>query len=168
MCVCVCVCVCKCLNECACVYSCTYMCSYMSACMHGRACVYIFVYLLTNTETRAGCNTRSILTVSQQVWMQNFLSPWQVTIPKLRNQICSAIYSLNSWIHTFPMGISCMWNANNLVQDLYSGCCLHFQWDYEHLSLFLFGLVLWHINHCRLLMPNPFLYIQISLSNNSV
>ena len=22
-----------------------------------------------------------------------------------------------------------------------------------------FGLVLWHINHCRLLMPNPFLYI---------
>ena len=24
----------------------------------------------------------------------------------------------------------------------------------------LFWFVLWHINHCRLLMPNPFLYIH--------
>ena len=31
-----------------------------------------------------------------------------------------------------------------------------------------FGLVLWHINHCRLLMPNPFLNINSSISNNSV
>ena len=27
----------------------------------------------------------------------------------------------------------------------------------------IFGLVLWHINHYRLLMPNPFLYIKIIL-----
>ena len=30
------------------------------------------------------------------------------------------------WIHTFPKGISTMWNANSLVQDLNSGCHIYF------------------------------------------
>ena len=36
-------------------------------------------------------------------------------------------------------------------------------------GLLWFSLVLWHINHCRLLMLNPiFININISISNNSV
>ena len=36
-------------------------------------------------------------------------------------------------------------------------------------SLYINSLVLWHINHCRLLMPNPFfIHINSSTSNNSV
>ena len=32
-----------------------------------------------------------------------------------------------------------------------------------------FGLILWHINHCRLLMPNPFnIHINSPFSDNSV
>ena len=34
--------------------------------------------------------------------------------------------------------------------------------------LFYFGLVLWYINHCSLLMPSLFLNINSSVSNNSV
>ena len=32
----------------------------------------------------------------------------------------------NNWIHTFPKGISAMWNAISLVQDLNSCRCVHF------------------------------------------
>ena len=31
-----------------------------------------------------------------------------------------------NWIHNFPKGISVMWNANSLVQDLNSCRCVHF------------------------------------------
>ena len=33
----------------------------------------------------------------------------------------------NSWIHTFPKGISAMWNATSLVEDLNSCRRIHFQ-----------------------------------------
>ena len=32
----------------------------------------------------------------------------------------------NNWIHTFPKGISAMWNAISLVQDLNSYRRVHF------------------------------------------
>ena len=35
----------------------------------------------------------------------------------------------NSWMYTFPNGISTMGNANSLAQDLNSGCCPRFNDD---------------------------------------
>ena len=35
-------------------------------------------------------------------------------------------WRVNSWIHTFPQGISIMWNANSFDQDLNWGCRVHF------------------------------------------
>ena len=39
----------------------------------------------------------------------------------------------SNWIHTFPKGISAMWNAISLVQDLNSCCRVHFlRWEPLH------------------------------------
>ena len=57
----------------------------------------------------------------QQVWIQSFPSSRPITIPSFTQS-----WRENSWIHTFPKGISAMWNANSIVQDLNSGHRIHF------------------------------------------
>ena len=59
----------------------------------------------------------------QQVWIQSFPSPRPVASPRLKNPVCPRE---NNWIHTFPKGISAMWNAISLVQDLNSCRRVHF------------------------------------------
>ena len=44
----------------------------------------IYNYVSTNTTTRAGCDTRSIFIGVKQVCIQNFPSPWSVTIGRLK------------------------------------------------------------------------------------
>ena len=65
----------------------------------------------------------------KQVWIQSFLSPRLVASPRLENQsslLFTHSWKENNWINTFPKGISAMWNAISLVQDLNSYRCIHF------------------------------------------
>ena len=64
----------------------------------------------------------------QPVWIQSFPSSRLVASPRLKNLVCPTIYPWreNNWIHTFPKGISAMWNAISLVQDLNSCRHVHF------------------------------------------
>ena len=59
----------------------------------------------------------------QQVWIQSFPSPRLVASPWLKNQsvlLFTHSWRENNWIHTFPKGISAMWNAISVVLDLNS------------------------------------------------
>ena len=69
------------------------------ACLVRLTCI-VFVILFTNPSARTGYDTRSIFKLSST--------------------------GLNNWIHTFPKGISAMWNAISLVQDLNSCRRVHF------------------------------------------
>ena len=64
-----------------------------------------------------------------QVWIQSIPSPRLVASPRLKNQsalLFTHSWRENNWIHTFPKGISAMWNAISLVLDLNSCCRVHF------------------------------------------
>ena len=68
----------------------------------------------------------------QQAWIKSFHSPRLVATS--RQKIQSALlfthsWRENNWIHTFPKGISAMWNAINLVPDLNSYRRVHFYND---------------------------------------
>ena len=70
--------------------------------------------LFTNTSAQAGYDTRSIFKRSLTGW---------------RNQsilLFTHSWRENNWIHTFPKGISAMWNAVSLVQDLNACRRVHF------------------------------------------
>ena len=59
----------------------------------------------------------------------SFPSPRLVASPKLKSQsalLFTHSWRENNWIHTFPKGISAMWNAISLVQDLNSCRRVHF------------------------------------------
>ena len=45
------------------------------------------MYAFTNPSTRAGCDTRSILTV----WIQGFPSPRSVVMPRLKSLVCLCV-----------------------------------------------------------------------------
>ena len=72
MCVCVCVCVCVCI------------------CIHIYIYLYIYIYMRVSVcqtpLTPAGCDTRSFLSGILLVWIQIFLYPRLVVIPRLNNQ----------------------------------------------------------------------------------
>ena len=46
----------------------------------------------------------------------------------------------NHWIHTFLKGISAIWNAINIIQDLNSCCHVHFLWQEP---LHLYSCIVW-------------------------
>ena len=76
------------------------------------------IYLPTSLRKR-DTTLGQFLNGNQQVWIQSYPSPILVAIPSLKRLICSTIYSQlkEEQIHTFPKGISAMWNANNFVAD---------------------------------------------------
>ena len=83
--------------------------------------INIYIFILGNCHiqrkyARAGCDTR----------IQSFFSPRSVTMPRLKSLVGSSSQERNSWMYTFSKGISAMWNANNLVQDLNSCYRVHF------------------------------------------
>ena len=94
------------------------ICKYLFAC-------YICRYL-SNLSTEAGCDTRS---VSKRSLIPSFLFPILVAIPRLKSK-STLLFDLsgreNSWIHTFPKGISATWNANHCDQDLNLGHRVNF------------------------------------------
>ena len=82
---------------------------------------------LPNPSARAGYDTRSIF---KRSLIQSFPSPRLMAALRLKNQsvlLFTHSWRENNWIHTFPKGISAMWNANSLVQDLNSCRRVHFQ-----------------------------------------
>ena len=60
----------------------------------------------------------------------SFPSPWLVASPRLKNLVCPTILPITGGriigFIPFPMGISAMWNAISLVQDLNSCRRVHF------------------------------------------
>ena len=75
--------------------------------------------IFTNPTARAGYDTRSVFKRSLTGLNSEFPSPSLVALPRLKYQ--SALLFThsrreNNWIHTFPKGISAMWNAISLVQ----------------------------------------------------
>ena len=78
-----------------------------------------------------------------------------------KNQI---IFDVSTWIHIYLAIIGDFvfsWELFNLCYNL-TWCFGSFEEFYEHLikeiGLGWFGLVLWHINHCRLFNNKPYLY----------
>ena len=67
--------------------------------------------------------------------------------------------SQNSFVFTQLNGFKYYYWALKILLD--------FSILFVHRKVVLFCLVLWHINHFRLLIPNPFLNINSSISNNS-
>ena len=87
------------------------------------------MFIFTNPSARAGYDTRSIFFKEEfnRFWIQSFPSPRLVASPRLKSLVCPNIYwRENNWIHTFPKGISAMWNAISLFQDLNSCRRVHF------------------------------------------
>ena len=77
---------------------------------------------LLNPSTKARHDTRSVL-------KQSFSSPRLVALAKLKNPVSLLFthsWRKNSWIYMFPKGISTMWNANSLIQELNLGHRVHF------------------------------------------
>ena len=87
--------------------------------------------IFTNPSARAGYDTRSICKRGLTgLNSEFFLLLDQLPRQGWRNQ--SVLLFTHSWrennrIHTFPKGISAMWNAISLVQDLNSCPRVHFQ-----------------------------------------
>ena len=74
---------------------------------------------------------RNSLVVSNplQGWFEvSFLSLRPVAILRLKSLVSNYLLTAegeSSWIHTFPIGISLMWYANILVQDLNLSSLVH-------------------------------------------
>ena len=88
---------------------------------------YIYIYL-PNPSIWAGYDTGSIFLKCSLTGL-NFPSPRLVASSRPKNQsalLFTHSWRENNWIHTFPKGLSAMWNAISLVQDLNSCCRVHF------------------------------------------
>ena len=76
-------------------------------------------------------DTKYIFNGVKMVQIKSFPSPRQVALPKLKNN--SLFYfstaSKDEWIHAFSKITCAKWKANNLIQNMTSGCWFHFfQW----------------------------------------
>ena len=91
---------------------------------------YPMVILFTNPSARAGYDTRSIFKRSLTGLNSEFSFSYTSCLTKaVRTQsalLFAHSWRENNWIHTFPKGISAMWNAICLVQDLNSSRRVHF------------------------------------------
>ena len=88
------------------------------------------LYVFINISAWAGGDIRSIFKWISTGLIRVFLLDW-FPYPGWRAR--SALLFIpswreNNWIHSFPEGISTMWNANSLVQFLNSISCVHFLW----------------------------------------
>ena len=65
---------------------------------------------------QTGCYTMSVFKQSIISLNSSLPSPRLVAIPRLKSPVCHTInhsWRENSWIHTFPKGISAIWNVNS-------------------------------------------------------
>ena len=81
---------------------------------------FAYFIIFTNPSARAGYDTRSIFKGSLIGLNSEFSFSKTSCLTKAEGSSRE-----NKWIHTFPKGISAMWNAIILVQDLNSCCCVH-------------------------------------------
>ena len=75
---------------------------------------------------RAGYDSRSIFKRCNRFEFGVFLLLDSLPQSRLKNLVCPIFYPYleeNNWIHTFPKGISTMWNAISRCQDLNSSPC---------------------------------------------
>ena len=95
-------------------------------CFYGIPAIVSYLILFTNPSARAGYDTRSIFKWSLTGLKSEFsflpLQGWTAQFTLLFTHS----WRENNWIHTFPKGISAMWNAISLVQDLNSCHRVHF------------------------------------------
>ena len=130
------------------------------------------MYVFTNPFARAGCDTRS--NFKRSLTGLSLVFSFSKTGCLTKNNETKSVLLFthnwmgNNWIHTSPKGICAMWNAISLVQNLNFCRPVHFfmkisitPWALIHACVCLFGLVLWHINHCRLFIAKCFLYSYI-------
>ena len=100
--------------------------------------------IFTNPSTQAGYDTRSILKQSITGLSSEFSFSLTSCLTKAEELSLPNYFPWreNNWIHTFPKGISAMWNAISLIQDLNSCHRVHFQWQkplhHGHLQLQLY------------------------------
>ena len=82
--------------------------------------LFLYIYYLPTPPLGQDMTQGQFLSGVQQVWIQSFPSPRLVASPRLKNLVYPTIYPWreNNWIHTFPKGVSAIWNAISLVQDL--------------------------------------------------
>ena len=73
-------------------------------------------------------NTLALLLLPGQLWTEVVVSIMVLSISQIDQSALLFTHSWreNNWIHTFPVGISAMWNATSLVQDLNSCRRVHF------------------------------------------
>ena len=73
------------------------------------------MYLFTNNSARAGCNKRLIFKAEfNRTYFRDFLLQDKLPNQGLRTQsalLFTHRWRENNWVHTFPKGISAMWNA---------------------------------------------------------
>ena len=116
-----------------CLPSCVFILRYPS-CICICSCVVVmlkmFMYTtqlpyLPTPSTQVGYDSRSIF--KRSLTDLNFLDqlPHQGWGPQ-SVLLFTHSWRENNWIHTFPKGISAMWNAISLIQDLNSCHCVHF------------------------------------------
>ena len=92
--------------------------------------IWLCIQLPNNGQETYGIN--SIFSGAQLFRIQNFflLLDWLSYLGKITKsaQLFTHNWRENSWINTFPKGISTMWNTIKLIQDLNSGSRVYFQW----------------------------------------
>ena len=88
------------------------------------------IFIFTNLSARAGCDTRSIFKRSLTGLNSAFSFSSTSCFTKAEEPSLLLLFTRswreNNWIHTFPKGISAMWNAISLVEDLNSCRRVHF------------------------------------------
>ena len=119
MCVCVCVCVC------ICVYLRTGVEVYLHVCVR--------IYLPNPPHEQEETQGQIFVEFN---WFEFRVFLFLDWLPNLGWRPQSALLFTHNWkediwIHTFPKGVSAMWNANSPVQDLNSCCHVHFQQWYQ-------------------------------------
>ena len=97
--------------------------------------LYSFIGLsiiFTNPSAWAGYDTRSIFKWSLTGLNSEFSFSETSRLTKAEEPSLPYYFTHswreNNWIHTFPKGISAMWNAISLIQDLNSSRHVHFLW----------------------------------------
>ena len=89
-----------------------------------------YLYVFTNPSACAGYDTRSIFKRSLTGLNSEFSFPSTSCLPKAEEPSLPYYLAIAGgrikWIITFPKGISAMWNAISLIQELNSCRCVHF------------------------------------------
>ena len=85
-----------------------------------------YLILFTNPSAQAGYDTRSIFKRSLTGLNSEFSFFYTSCLTKAEEPSLTHSWRENNWIHTFPKGISAMWNAISLAQDLNSSRRVHF------------------------------------------